>query len=77
VISTWRNALKTLLAGVVTAPHMVSAAPLRERAACHVEPKWGMGIEGQRKSDLGNGMFLNPIVSGDRPDPPIPKDGEY
>jgi xylan 1,4-beta-xylosidase len=36
---------------------------------------WGKGIEGQRKADLGNGYYLNPIVSGDHPDPSILKDG--
>jgi beta-xylosidase len=33
------------------------------------------GIEGQRKGDLGNGFYLNPIVPGDHPDPSILKDG--
>lgn len=37
---------------------------------------YAKGIEGQRKPDLGNGYFLNPIVSGDRPDPSILKDGK-
>ncbi|NHK29654.1 family 43 glycosylhydrolase [Parvularcula flava] len=39
-------------------------------------PQWRRGIEGQRIADLGNGMFLNPIVSGDHPDPTILKDGD-
>jgi len=34
------------------------------------------GIEGQRKADLGNGTFINPIISGDHPDPTILKDGD-
>ena len=38
--------------------------------------KWGAGIEGQRKADLGDGRFLNPILAGDRPDPSILKDGD-
>ncbi len=37
--------------------------------------RWARGIEGQRKADLGDGTFLNPIMSGDRPDPTILKDG--
>ena len=36
---------------------------------------WPRGIEGQRKADLGNGSFLNPIVAGDHADPSILKDG--
>jgi beta-xylosidase len=37
---------------------------------------WARGIEGQRKADLGNGTFLNPILAGDHPDPSILKDGD-
>ena len=37
---------------------------------------WSKGIEGQRKADLGNGTFLNPIMAGDHPDPSILKDGD-
>ncbi len=40
------------------------------------KPTWAKGIEGQRKADLGNGTFLNPIIAGDHPDPTILKDGE-
>lgn len=43
---------------------------------CAPEPKYRPGIEGQRRADLGNGRFLNPVLSGDRPDPNILKDGE-
>jgi xylan 1,4-beta-xylosidase len=38
--------------------------------------EWGRGFEGQRKADLGNGQFLNPILAGDHPDPSILKDGD-
>ncbi|WP_028886203.1 family 43 glycosylhydrolase [Teredinibacter turnerae] len=38
--------------------------------------KWGVGVEGQRKADLGNGRYLNPIVPGDHPDPTVLKDGD-
>ena len=37
---------------------------------------WARGIEGQRKADLGDGTYLNPIMSGDHPDPSILKDGD-
>jgi beta-xylosidase len=37
--------------------------------------QWPRGIENQRKADLGDGSFLNPILAGDRPDPTILKDG--
>ncbi|WP_049632186.1 family 43 glycosylhydrolase, partial [Cellvibrio sp. pealriver] len=40
------------------------------------KPEWARGIEGQRKADLGNGTFLNPIISGDHADPTVLKDGD-
>ena len=39
------------------------------------QSSWGRGIEGQRKADLGNGSFLNPILAGDHPDPSVLKLG--
>lgn len=38
-------------------------------------PAFNPGLEGQRKADLGNGFYLNPIISGDHADPTILKDG--
>jgi beta-xylosidase len=50
------------------------------RATASLDPyqgmKWGKGFEGQRKADLGNGRFLNPVFAGDHPDPTILRDGE-
>ena len=37
---------------------------------------WARGIEGQRKADLGDGRYLNPILAGDHPDPSVLKDGK-
>lgn len=37
---------------------------------------WPGGFEGQRRADLGNGTFLNPVFSGDRPDPTVLRDGD-
>jgi xylan 1,4-beta-xylosidase len=39
------------------------------------DPRWGKGFEGQRIADRGDGTFLNPVMSGDHPDPTILKDG--
>ena len=39
-------------------------------------PSWARGFEGQRKADLGDGTFLNPVLAGDHPDPSVLKDGE-
>ena len=38
--------------------------------------EWGRGFEGQRKADLGNDRYLNPIMTGDHPDPTILRDGD-
>lgn len=37
---------------------------------------WARGVEQQRKADLGNGSYLNPIMAGDHPDPSVLKDGD-
>lgn len=50
----------------------VCGAPAAVAAA---GPGWASGIEGQRVPDLGDGTYLNPILSGDHPDPTILKDG--
>ncbi len=39
------------------------------------EPTPARGIEGQRKADLGDGRFLNPVLAGDHPDPSVLRDG--
>jgi beta-xylosidase len=39
---------------------------------------WMRGVEGQRKADLGEGFYLNPILAGDHPDPSVLKvDKDY
>lgn len=50
-------------------------AALAATAAGDVAPPWAKGFDGQRKADLGDGRFLNPIMAGDHPDPSILKDG--
>ena len=50
------------------------------RASSSLDPyadmRWGRGLEGQRRADLGDGTFLNPVFAGDHPDPTILRDGE-
>ncbi len=46
------------------------------RLPSSVSATWARGVEGQRKADLGDGTFLNPIMPGDHPDPSILKDGD-
>lgn len=56
------------------------AAAQGSRASSSLDPyadmRWGRGFEGQRRADLGDGTFLNPIFAGDRPDPTVLRDGE-
>lgn len=52
------------------------AIDLRRGGVLGATPTWARGIEGQRKADLGNGDFLNPILAGDHPDPSILRDGD-
>src|SRR5437868_12883075 len=75
-----RQAVKAALAGAATAgiaPAATAAPAVPAAAACAAPaaPLFGRGIEGQRKADLGNGTYVNPIVPGDHPDPTILKDG--
>jgi xylan 1,4-beta-xylosidase len=69
-----RKAFKTMLAGA--ALPLVPAAAQAATVQAATAPRWGQGPEGQRKADLGDGMFQNPIVAGDHPDPTILKDGK-
>jgi beta-xylosidase len=70
-----RDAMKSAGLGslLLGAGAPAAAAPA---AACAPWPDWRRGQEGQRKADLGNGSYLNPIVAGDHPDPSILKDGD-
>lgn len=74
---TRRDLFKALAAGAVASPlpMLVEARPSTQPCDA-TAPRWGEGIEGQRKADLGNGTFLNPVVAGDHPDPTILKDGD-
>jgi xylan 1,4-beta-xylosidase len=76
-----REALLIGLAGTAAIPAAViardTASGKRTPPACSAvpEPRWSAGIDGQRKADLGDGRFFNPILAGDYPDPTILKDG--
>jgi xylan 1,4-beta-xylosidase len=69
-----RDIFKLMLVSAATAPFSLRAAAATACTADH-PPRWGKGVEGQRKADLGDGTYLNPIVAGDHPDPTILKDG--
>ena len=69
-----RNALKSAALAALGL-----AAPLHGRGEATPAPaspaKRRRGFDNQRVADLGDGRFLNPVLSGDRPDPAILKDG--
>lgn len=74
---TRRNLFKACLAGAAVSP-LTLLAKTSTKPAVKCNPatmQWNTGIEGQRKADLGDGTFLNPIIAGDHPDPTILKDG--
>ncbi|GGD70326.1 family 43 glycosylhydrolase [Croceicoccus mobilis] len=61
------------LAGLASGvPAIAAPAPAPAPRATN----WRRDAEGKRIADLGNGSFLNPLISGDRPDPAILKDGD-
>jgi len=77
---TRRSVLVSALSAGAAGPMAFAATPQSKREADRPRPRrltpaHARGIEGQRKADLGNGTFVNPIVSGDHPDPSILKDG--
>lgn len=75
-----RESLAMLMTGgAMLKAGSVAAAASTGSAAPQSTPfsgQWIRGIEGQRRADLGDGRFLNPVLAGDYPDPSILKDGE-
>src|SRR5258706_16112606 len=83
---TRRDALRAILLGAASTQGMVEPVPAAGRRQSPAEAElnhgikgrrvaWAKGFEGQRKADLGDGTFLNPIVAGDHPDPTVLKVG--
>ena len=62
------------LAGLGLLPLLLGAA---DGLAAPVSAKtpWPPGHDGQRRADLGDGRFLNPVFAGDHPDPTVLRDG--
>ncbi len=69
-----RDTMRLALAGTAACglPVGAMAAP-----ACDAprDPASARGVEGQRKADLGDGRYLNPIMAGAYSDPTILKEG--
>jgi len=73
-----RTLFQGALAGAATisVTRAASAEPTCPAVQATRRPQWRRGVGGQRKADLGDGNYLNPIVPGDHPDPTILKDGK-
>ena len=67
--TTRRDAFTLFGAGALG---LAAASP----ASAQTQTPSARGVEGQRRPDLGDGRFLNPLLAGDRPDPTILKDGD-
>ena len=76
-MATRRDLFRTMAAGAVAAPlaALAGGANAAKADSCAPTPRWRRGVENQRRADLGDGTYLNPIAAGDRPDPTILKDG--
>jgi len=71
-----RDALKAAVFGAVSTQMFGESVPGFAGPCANPAMKPALGIEGQRRADLGNGTYLNPIVAGDHPDPTVLKDGD-
>ena len=71
-----RDALKTAVLGAVSTQIFGESAKAAALPAASAAVKPASGVEGQRRADLGDGTYLNPIVPGDHPDPTVLKDGD-
>ncbi|KQW86338.1 family 43 glycosylhydrolase [Brevundimonas sp. Root1279] len=65
-----------LLGTAGAAPLLAGGGEARAADCAAPEATWARGVEGQRKADLGDGLYLNPIMAGDHPDPSILRDGD-
>jgi xylan 1,4-beta-xylosidase len=78
-----RTGLKLLAGagGLALTPPFLGDPALAQgsRASSSLDPyadmHWAKGYEGQRRADLGDGTYLNPVFAGDHPDPTILADG--
>jgi beta-xylosidase len=73
--TTRREALGVLLGATGVAATAAAPGSGSGRSCAQEVTGWGRGFEGQRKADRGDGTFLNPVMSGDHPDPSIVRVG--
>ena len=70
-----RDAFGVALAGGAATMLGPVAAEAEPAPRTNFPEDWRRGFDNQRIADLGDGRFLNPLISGDHPDPAILKDG--
>ncbi len=73
---TWLKACAGTALGSMVLPGAARAGQQQSDCKDEAPLRWGLGPESQRRADLGNGYFFNPIVPGDHPDPTVLKDGD-
>lgn len=76
---TRRDLFKASLAGAAALPLSgLASTSIPNSPDCGglTAPRWGQGLEGQRRADVGDGTYQNPIIAGDHADPTILKDGD-
>lgn len=71
-----RDAFGAAFVGTAAALIGTGPAAAEAPAAARRQTDWRRGYDNQRVADLGDGRFLNPVLSGDHPDPAILKDGD-
>jgi len=77
--TTRREALALGILGLgATLPVAANSAlaPIPDARPLSGRQVWQRRIEGQRRGDLGNETFLNPVLAGDNPDPSCLKYGD-
>lgn len=78
MITTRRAAMQAMTTGLIGAgmDGPLTAAGVKPMPRGGTTAGWGAEQEGQRRADLGNGWYRNPVMAGDYPDTSVLKDGD-
>lgn len=74
--TTRRSVLRTAIGGAGAGLLAPGCAGTPTASARGFGDGWGVGFEGQRIADRGDGTFLNPVFAGDHPDPSLIRVGD-
>lgn len=75
-MSSRRDVLTGTVAGALGWALLPTAGEAHAPCSNREAAEWRRGSENQRRSDLGNGTFLNPVLAGDYADPTVLRDGD-